>query len=93
MPLVGNTITIRGTFPSDIGDLNLLTDVKLTIYTQDLKITLASITSVDKISNGVYEANYIISDKDMPRNLIYEFSGTLNGFIYLGRGYINREYV
>lgn len=92
MAIIGNTVTLKAEFPSSIGDLSLLTNVTVKVYTENLKILLANIIPT-KISNGLYEANYTVQPNGMPSILIYEFSGMINGYVYLGRGQIPRSYL
>lgn len=94
MAVVGSTIILKAEFPNSIGDLSLLSDVSAKVYTENLLILLETIIPT-KISDGVYEAYYTIQSKGMPNdlNLLYEFSGKLNGYQYLGRGVIPRTYV
>ena len=91
MAIVGNTVTLKGIFPSDIGDLSLLSNVVVTLYTENLGVSLGTFTPT-KISDGIYEAKIQIPDDYMPNNILYEFSGTLNGNKYVGRQPIRRSY-
>ena len=92
MALVGNTIKIHAEFPNTIQNLGTMSNVKLKIYTSDFKL-IETVSTVTKISDGVYEVDYTVTDKLMPEVLVYEVSGDVGTSTYLGRGQIPRELV
>jgi len=92
MAVVGNTVLLKGSFPSDIGDLSLLTNVKVKIYTEDLKL-IQDLGTPTKTSDGNYEIRYTVTSKLMPDTILYEFSAQLGVNTYIGRQQLNRTYV
>ena len=89
MAVVNNTVLLRGTFPSTIGDLSLLTNVRVKIYSTNLQL-IQDLGEPTKISDGNYEIRYTVTGKMMPNPILYEFSGQLGNNNYLVRSQLNR---
>lgn len=90
--MCGNTIEISATFPNTIPNLDSMTNVQVNVYTQDFKL-LSTVTSVTKVSTGIYTAQYTVTSKLMPSPLIIEITGMVNGYSYIGRTQLNRTLV
>ena len=89
MAVVGNTVLLKGSFPSDIGDLSLLTNVRVRIYTTSLQL-IQDLGEPTKTSDGNYEIRWTVSGKLMPNPVLYEFYGQLDNNSYIGRSQLNR---
>lgn len=98
VPLIGATVTLKATFPSDAGDLATLTDITVKIY-DDQRQIVESITGADILKTGFadYQADYTVSGVRYPQgDLFYEFSGRLGEDgkrILLGRKPLGRRWV
>lgn len=94
MAYIGSTIILHCEFKSDNGSYIDPTNISLKIYDAN-RNQLGSIIPIDstsKISVGIYEYPYQVPDT-IYGYIYYEFSGTVNGNIILGRGQVNVTWI
>lgn len=89
MALIGNTVRVRAEFRGWDKALADPTDLALKFYARRRTQlgTAVAAGSLTKVSAGIYYYDYTIPDTASPE-IIYEFSGTLQGMPIVGRGEI-----
>jgi len=93
MGLTKNTIRLIAEFTSFSGTLDDPSNITLTIDEQNTGVSLKSLTIADIIRDSLGSYHY---DYTVPKgvgNLIYEWSGTMDGSPIVNRGLISREWL
>ncbi len=91
MPLIGDTIRLKGEFKDFNGVYVDPDDVVLKIYAGNKKQYGEDITPV-RTGLGKYQYDYVVPE-DVIGPLYFEFSGKIDGKPILGRATIDRRWV
>lgn len=90
MILTGDTIRLKASFYSFAGVLADPDVVTVKVYSHIGQQVLTTATAT-KDSTGVYHYDYTIPVES--GDLVYEFSGTMDGTVSLGRAKIEKQWV
>lgn len=93
MALTSNTVRLKAEFKTFADVLADPTGITLKIYDKFKKQigTTITITSANKVSTGVYQYDYTIPTGYT--YIVYEYAGTLEGSVVLGRNHIDIEWL
>ena len=87
---IGDTVWLKAEFKDRTGTLtDPAGSVTLNVY--DEARTLLYTVTATKTDTGTYEAPYVVPDGSS--YLIYEYSGTLNGYTAKNRDRLDRQFV
>ena len=92
MPLIGNTIRLKGEFKDFNGELTDIENPKVVVYDSKRKVILDA--EPERIEEGKYQYDLIVPDyKEAGKQnepLVFEFSGELDGKPIVGRASFER---
>ena len=92
MPLIGNTIRLKGEFKDFNGNLTDIEEPKVVIY--DKKRNVIKEATPTKAGTGMYYYDLVVPDyKEAGKQnepLVFEFSGSLEGKPIVGRASFER---
>lgn len=92
MPLIGNTIRLKGEFKDFNGEYQDVNNPKVVVYDSKRKVILDA--EPERIEEGKYQYDLIVPDyKEAGKQnepLVFEFSGELDGKPIVGRASFER---
>ena len=92
MPLIGDTIRLKGEFKDFNGELTDIENPKVVVYDSKRKVILDA--EPERIEEGKYQYDLIVPDYNEAGKqnelLVFEFSGELDGKPIVGRASFER---
>ena len=92
MPLIGDTIRLKGEFKDFDGNLTDIEEPKVVVYDSNREVILAA--EPERVGVGKYQYDLIVPDyKEAGKQkepLVFEFSGQLGGQPVVGRSSFER---
>lgn len=92
MPLIGDTIRLKGEFKDFNGELTDIENPKVVVYDSNREVIL--VAEPERVGVGKYQYDLIVPDyKEAGKQkepLVFEFSGSLEGKPIVGRASFER---